>query len=303
MSYSIENDYSINITTLEETRLANTPGFPFFTEETDNFKSPPTYPWHWHPSVQFFYVVSGEIKYTLPNGTYIFKKGHGGFINANILHMLHYAENQPCRFVYHVFHPEFIGGSLQSDIMTKYVRPITDNSDFDFFHLNGDNPSHKPILELLKETYEHYTAKDPYYELYIRSKISIMWIMFNEVTHNYRTNLIGKLSSDRIKAMLAYLNNHYMEKVTLEKIAQAGMCSKRECNRSFQNQLHTSPFDYLLQIRMQKACNYLVNTSSSITDISTACGFGGTSYFIKLFREKYGYSPKEYRKNFQTYSN
>ena len=108
------------------------------------------------------------------------------------------------------------------------------------------------------------------------------------------------MSSSRIKLMITYLNEHFIEKVTLNEIAAAGMCSRRECNRAFQTQLHTTPFEYLLNVRLQQACQYLVNSCHSITDISISCGFSSTSYFTKLFREKFGCSPREYRRHFQS---
>ena len=302
MSANYDHYFDINQSTLEELNSAGSPGFPFFSEETVHISSSvDIYPWHWHPTVQFFYVTNGKIIYTTPNGSYIFRKGHGGFINTNILHMLKYPEYEDSTFIYFLFNPELIGLNLQSDLMLNYIRPIIDNSDFDIFHLDAENPKHQPILEILKELYALYLSKNRYYELEICSRLFRLWILFDQVTQNYRTNLIGKLSSSRIKLMITYMNEHYIEKITLNQIAEAGMCSKRECNRSFQTQLHTTPFEYLLEIRLQKACYYLVNTSHTITDISISCGFGGTSYFIKLFREKFGYSPKEYRKNFQTY--
>lgn len=302
MGTNFEHKFEINQNSLEELNYVSFPAFPFFAEETiHNSSFIDTYPWHWHSTIQFFYVTSGKLMYTTPNGSYVFRKGHGGFINANILHMLKYPNPQSCSFVYFMINPELIGINLQSDLMLNYIRPIIDNSDFDIFHLDAENPKHQSILEILKELYTLYLAKEPYYELEICSRLFRLWILFDQVTQNYRTNLIGKLSSNRIKLMITYMNEHYVEKISLDQIAEAGMCSKRECNRSFQTQLHTTPFEYLLEIRLQKACYYLVNTSYSITDISISCGFGGTSYFIKLFREKFGYSPKEYRKNFQSY--
>ena len=300
MVANLEEYFFINGNTLEELNTATSPGFPFFSEHSVRESYPRgTYPWHWHTTVHFFYMTEGRLKYHTTNGAYIFQKGHGGFINANLPHMLEYLDDQPTSFFYCMFSPELIGGNLQSDIMSKYVRPITDNSDFDIFHLDCEQPSHARILQLLKEAFALYDTKPSRYELLVSAKLLEMWALFDEVTAKYRTNLIGKMSSSRIKLMITYLNEHFIEKVTLDEIAAAGMCSRRECNRTFQTQLHTTPFEYLLNIRLQQACQYLVNSSHSITDISISCGFSSTSYFTKLFREKFGCSPREYRRHFQ----
>lgn len=42
-----------------------------------------TVPWHWHSTVELFYMESGCLEYTTPKGKWIFPAGSGGFINSN----------------------------------------------------------------------------------------------------------------------------------------------------------------------------------------------------------------------------
>ena len=54
----------------------------------------------------------------------------------------------------------------------------------------------------------------------------------------------------------------------------------------------------LLQIkRLNQAGFLLLNTKISVAEISVAVGYDNTSYFHRIFRERYGVSPKEYREN------
>lgn len=46
----------------------------------------PVVPWHWHHAVELFYIKSGRVEYTTPNGKWIFPAGTGGFVNSNVLH-------------------------------------------------------------------------------------------------------------------------------------------------------------------------------------------------------------------------
>ena len=294
--FNTELSYDINLTTLEEFNKVVSPGFPFFAENTRRcFFANDSYPWHWHPTVQFFYVTEGCMQYSVPGHTYTFCQGDGAFLNAHVLHKLQYPDEKPCSFPCILFHPTLVGGDSGNDIMKKYVRPLTDHTDFDIFLLHHTIPAHRQILDLVKECYELYEKKEPYYELLIRSRLSLLWIQFSEVTRDYRQQLKGKMSSTRLKTILTYLNDHYMEKISLADLAKAGMCSGRECNRIFQDQLHTTPFQYLLALRLQKACSCLIDTDLSVTEIGAACGFSDTSYFGKLFRQHYGLSPREYR--------
>ena len=44
-------------------------------------------PWHWHRTVELFYMESGSIEYDTPGGKILFPAGSGGMINPNVLHM------------------------------------------------------------------------------------------------------------------------------------------------------------------------------------------------------------------------
>ncbi|MDD6917741.1 MAG: AraC family transcriptional regulator [bacterium] len=67
----------------------------------------------------------------------------------------------------------------------------------------------------------------------------------------------------------------------------------------FRNYKGISLIDYLIEIRMDYAKRLLETTSQSVLAISEDCGYNSLSSFIKLFREKTGCSPLQYRKQAQ----
>ncbi len=52
----------------------------------------------------------------------------------------------------------------------------------------------------------------------------------------------------------------------------------------------------LQEKRLKQAVFLLENTRLSITDVSLDVGYSNFSYFYKIFREKYGMSPKQFRR-------
>ena len=99
--------------------------------------------------------------------------------------------------------------------------------------------------------------------------------------------------------MLAFLQENYARKLTLQDIAQAGAVSTRECLRCFQNSIHQSPIEYLTEYRIQAAAKLLESTELSVTEISMRTGWGSGSYFTKTFREIRGKTPNAYRKEYR----
>lgn len=302
----------INLETLEETLNLITSEFPYMANLCDLHTCPDnTFPWHWHNEVEFFYMREGKLTYQLPSGTYVFEKGEGGFINANILHMTFCKPEDLCVQEEHIFLPSFVGGSENSVFMQKYILPITSNSNFELFRLEPDCKEHKEIISLLEKNYDIYMKKTEGYEFDIRENISKVWKLFYQLTKEQQAQKSSHISSQRIKTMLAFIAEHYSEKLTLQQIADSSFISVRECCRCFKENLDTTPFSYLTDYRLYKACELLNHRNTSIidstvsnrnvaglsiTNIAIACGFGSSSYFTKLFKEKFGCTPKEYRK-------
>ena len=64
----------------------------------------------------------------------------------------------------------------------------------------------------------------------------------------------------------------------------------------FKDTLGISFQDYLKQRRFEYACNLIATTPRKILDISISSGFSDVRYLTKLFQERYGCTPKEYRR-------
>lgn len=72
--------------------------------------------------------------------------------------------------------------------------------------------------------------------------------------------------------------------------------SREHLSRSMQKHLNTSISNFINELRINYSANLLLYTNASVLDICYNSGFGTTSQFYKLFKEKYGVSPKEFRK-------
>ncbi len=99
----------------------------------------------------------------------------------------------------------------------------------------------------------------------------------------------------RMHKFLEYIEHHYFEDITLEALAQSASVSKSECLRCFKTTMQDTPYRYLIEYRLQRATDLLRNTDLPIGQIAQAVGFQSQSHFGKLFKERTGYTPKQYR--------
>ena len=96
---------------------------------------------------------------------------------------------------------------------------------------------------------------------------------------------------------IAWMHAHFTENVPIEEIAAMEHLSESRYRSVFRRHTGLSPSEYRIALRMQYACELLTTSSRSITDISSACGYSDVLYFIRLFKQKIGVPPGEYRKS------
>lgn len=290
------DDIHINANTREETIHLATPEFPYMTDLCDLHHLPGcTFPWHWHREVELFYMREGELDYVLPTGTFTFKKGEGGFLNANVLHMTCCREHLPCLQEEHLFLPQFIGGQEHSVFMRRYIQPILDGSGLELYRFDPEIPEHQEIIRLMASAHALYCDKPEEYEFDIREAMTAIWRLLYRLTRDIAGKRRVSPHGERIKTMLEYIAAHYSQRLTLQDIAASGFISVRECCRCFQESLGQTPISYLTDVRLHNACGLLENTTASITEICTACGFNSSSYFGRVFKGAFGCTPREYR--------
>lgn len=61
--------------------------------------------------------------------------------------------------------------------------------------------------------------------------------------------------------------------------------------------MQTTPYKYLTEYRLAKAADLLKSTDKSVSEIAAEIGLGQASHFGKYFKEKTGFSPREYRQS------
>ena len=103
--------------------------------------------------------------------------------------------------------------------------------------------------------------------------------------------------------MIAYVQKHYAEKVSLAMLAEEFHLSEKYVSWYFKEHFSISFMQYVLHLRMTKAKDLLVTTDFSITDIALSCGYPSVNLFIRNFKEINGTTPLQYRKAEHTFEN
>ncbi|MCG2417815.1 helix-turn-helix domain-containing protein [Aequorivita sp. F47161] len=95
----------------------------------------------------------------------------------------------------------------------------------------------------------------------------------------------------------AVLGNISNEQFGVSELADLMNMSRSSLLRKIKKQTGLSASRFIRQVRLKKGMELLEETELTVSEISYQVGFGNNSYFIKCFREYYGHSPGEVRKN------
>jgi AraC-like DNA-binding protein len=115
-------------------------------------------------------------------------------------------------------------------------------------------------------------------------------------------NLCFSSKNKRISTIHEYLMKNYREPIDLKQIASLVNMAEGSLCRFFKQQVRMTIFEYLNQIKIEFACNLLLDKNLSILDIAINSGFNNLSYFNKQFKRTTGLPPMEYRKRFKELS-
>lgn len=121
-------------------------------------------------------------------------------------------------------------------------------------------------------------------------------------------NLLYKINSNNIRDLLHDMFNpsnydfkhiidaNIHEDISVEELAHLCSLSLSSFKRKFKTVYHDTPASYLKNKRLEKAAQLLRVSSERIIDICYNSGFSNVDNFSKSFKQKYGSSPSEYRK-------
>ncbi|WP_342750652.1 AraC family transcriptional regulator [Termitidicoccus mucosus] len=106
----------------------------------------------------------------------------------------------------------------------------------------------------------------------------------------------GRSAMERVAASAEWMKEHLVKPMRLRELATLAGLSVPHYSALFR--LHTgfAPIDWLIRLRIQRACQLLDTTDAPVRAVGEQAGFGDAYYFARSFRRVMGVSPRAYRK-------
>ncbi len=107
----------------------------------------------------------------------------------------------------------------------------------------------------------------------------------------------GGLSARQLARIVAYVDGHLAERITLRSLAGEVGLSVFHLARAFKARAGVAPHRYILQRRIDRAKELLGNTGEPVGEVAMRCGFAHPSHFASTFRRIVGTTPSRYRRD------
>lgn len=167
-----------------------------------------------------------------------------------------------------------------------------------------------PIIhsaEYLKSIQKYISLFDDFIQLNASINISLSlehilqsFILFLfEIIYTTSNNKIINQEYHLGERIKNYIDNHFLEEITLKTISKDLNISEYYLSRTCKKFLGYSPIQYITKQRLKEAQNLLISTDLSITEIAFHCGYNNSNYFQSVFNNIVGMPPGKYRKSWK----
>ncbi|MGN7987314.1 AraC family transcriptional regulator [Pedobacter jeongneungensis] len=172
---------------------------------------------------------------------------------------------------------------------TESLYPFTGDMRFNVQHLK--NQLDKGLKdEMLINEYMYHCLLN-YYKIYDREVVQKL-DKLSFIKTKTREEVLKRLTLAK-----EYISSNYNQNITLENIAEQACLSVNHLLRTFKEAYEISPYQFLMQLRLNRAKRLLQTTSYSLNEIVGLVGFECPSSFIRLFKNTFNITPLKYKKS------
>ncbi|MCR5807254.1 MAG: AraC family transcriptional regulator [Oscillospiraceae bacterium] len=245
------------------------------------------YPKHWHNAIEIimpltngFEAICGGVDYKLEERDIL-------IIPSGTLHTLKAQVGR--RLILLCDNMSFVNNPALSELFSVMSDPILINKEYSHEFLSSAG-------NLIKDIYVLYSNFNEVSEVYIYIKVLTLLARIKEYQLSRVKYDDGGKYSDTFSVILRYIDQNYMNDITLEDLSSLAGYSTYHFSRIFKKYSNTTFINFLNRRRVKAAEMMLLESGNSITDVAMKVGFSSLTTFNRVFKSINGYTPSEYKK-------
>ena len=261
-------------------------------------------PFHSHPELELVYIKESYGKRIVGNSVAPFESGDMVFLGSDIPHVwlndeMYYQDinNLKAKAIVVYFNKELFGPAFYEMKEAQKINALFNRG------VRGLSISGKTNKQIAKKLEKLVHKKN--FEIII-GLFEILSILSESTDLTFVNNeayspVNDSTKNDRLSDVFIYVQENYKEEISLDEISKIANLTPTSFCRTFKLKAKKSFVEYLNEIRVEKACKFLIETDMGMSEIAYDCGFKTASNFNRIFKKLTGTTPKEYKKNAENY--
>lgn len=247
--------------------------------------------WHFHPEYELVYIEGAEGNRRVGDHMSSFRGSDLVLIGSNIPHLnFDYGVRTDYQKVVVHIQPEFVKQHVQKVSELAILAPLFQRAKYGVAF-------HKPIKTSVGKALLHFQSLNPFQQ-YIQLLQLLQELASTDQAELLHAepyiNQYQQKEQGRMRAIFAYLDSHYHQKIQLETVARISNLSKEAFCRYFKKNTGKTFIDFLNQYRISQAKRLLME-GAHVNEACFACGFESLSYFSRMFKRITKETPSGFR--------
>ena len=267
---------------------------------------------HRHNYFEFLFVLKGKILQEIEGKEYLYTAGSCCLINQNITHLEHFLEESTVLFLglSTDFVRELIAGTVSSFFPERNA--ARKNQIFSYMQENLDADTQKNYLDIIP-VYQNNKSKEhlhSFADSLLRALLlpkpgadyilkGVLYELFDyldkEKTFHIIPIRVSAKNDELIFARISHLLSNANGRIRRSELEKILCYSGNYLNSIVKKHTGMNLFDYSMTFCLAKAASLLTETDMSVSSIAEYLKFTNQGHFYKLFKQKYGMLPREYR--------
>lgn len=177
-------------------------------------------PMHWHDEMEIIYIKKGNGTITVDFTQHTVSAGDIALILPGQLHSIGQFESESMEYENIIFHPNMLISKKTDTCNTDYLVPLLSGNVSLPLLYTPDSPHYAEISACIDANDEICKTYPSGYQLFIKGQLFLLfYILFHKCSTKEPSGKDRSKSLEKMKLILKYVENNYMEKITIEDIA------------------------------------------------------------------------------------
>ncbi len=250
--------------------------------------------YHSHDYLELAFVMSGAGRYRIAEKIYDVKEGDLLIFNPGVKHQALLPEGKD------VGTTEFFVGFSEVQLQGMYKNYIPLSTEGNILHTSGDLRQKVFKICSAMETEKTLSEQGRYFVMKAYLMQLLVYVIralskpIEVAPSGYSFESVNKKYV--VEQIVNYFEDHYSEKISLERIAENMYLSTFYISKIFKSETGDTPIRHLINIRLEKAREILEqHPGMNIKEVAAMVGYDDAYHFSKQFKKHYGISPSQVR--------